>query len=316
MAQLNFYDIVNMEHTRISIPHSSHFTMGTSPYYAHQHGLAIDIYHSLPLENYEVFSPVSGVIEKIKTLRAPKPRFIGGIDKDYLTLIRNPRNEGIVYKFLHVKPNGKVGDRIQVGDSMGTTIRNGYFAYWSSPHLHLEVRTFDNAIRASGGIPFSLSIQKENQKFNTNKPMTNRVPLKIHSSYPEFTLAHLPEHLYHQISPIYGAKAIIDETNCILDGGIPHYKIGTIITLNNLNLNKTNQIWFIGTKIGAIDKTRDGFGFFKFDRNLKFFLNSKEIRGISLYLAKFPPLIKLIHKDLKQFSFKPKSNQSLNLVAE
>ncbi len=316
MDELQFYDIVNMEDTRVSIPHSSHFTIGTSPYYAHQHGLAIDIYHSLPLENYEVFSPVSGVIEKIKTLRAPKPRFSGGIDKDYLTLIRNPRNEGIVYKILHVKPSIKMGDRIQVGDSMGTTIRNGYFAYWSSPHLHIEVRTSDNAIRASGGIPFSLAIKEESQKPSTKKRMTNQIPVEIHSSYPEFTLAHLPEHFYHQISPIYGASAIIDDTNCILDGGIPHYKIGTIIALYNLNLNKTNRIWFIGTKIGAIDKTRDGFGFFKFNRNLKFFLNSKEILGISLYLAKFPPLIKLIHKDLNQFSFKPKSNQSLTLIAE
>ncbi|MHA2185783.1 MAG: hypothetical protein ACXAAI_12365, partial [Promethearchaeota archaeon] len=152
MDELQFYDIVNMEDTRVSIPHSSHFTIGTSPYYAHQHGLAIDVYHSLPLENYEVFSPVSGVIEKVKILRAPKSRFVGGIDKDYLTLVRNPHNNRFVYKILHVKPTVQLGDRLEVGDSMGTTIRNGYFAYWSSPHLHIEVRASNNAIRASGGI--------------------------------------------------------------------------------------------------------------------------------------------------------------------
>ena len=63
-----FYDIVRTEDLHISIPETSHFSIGTSPYYAHQHGLAIDIYHNLTLENYEVLSPVSGNIIKIKPL--------------------------------------------------------------------------------------------------------------------------------------------------------------------------------------------------------------------------------------------------------
>ena len=151
MVKVNFFDIVNMNSTRVSIPHTSHFTIGTSPYYAHQHGLAIDVYHSLSLENYEVISPISGVVEKVRSLIAPKPKFIGGTDKDYLTLVRNPYDNAIVYKILHVKPRVQVGEHIMVGDPLGTTIRNGYFAYWSSPHLHLEVRPSNNAVRATGG---------------------------------------------------------------------------------------------------------------------------------------------------------------------
>ena len=87
MTKSEFYDIVKMEDIRVSIPQSSHFTVGTSPYYAHQHGLAIDIYHSLTLENYEVLSPVTGRILKIKSLIAPKPRFLNGINYDYLILM-------------------------------------------------------------------------------------------------------------------------------------------------------------------------------------------------------------------------------------
>ena len=93
-----FYDIAKMDDIQVSIPKTSHFSIGTSPYYAHQHGLAIDIYHDLSLSNYEVLSPVSGKILKIKTLIAPKPKFKGGIDKDYLILINNPSSPDLVWK--------------------------------------------------------------------------------------------------------------------------------------------------------------------------------------------------------------------------
>ena len=125
-----FYDIVKMDDIRISILKTSHFSIGTSPYYAHQHGLAIDIYQDLSLDNYEVLSPVFGKILKIKTLIAPKPKFVGGIDKDYLILINNPSNPDIVWKLMHVKPFGNAGDQIEIGEPLGKTIRNGYFAYW------------------------------------------------------------------------------------------------------------------------------------------------------------------------------------------
>jgi hypothetical protein len=305
-----------MDDTRISLPVTSHFTIGTSPYYAHQHGLAIDVYHSLSLKNYGVMSPISGVIEKVKTLQAPKPRFVGGINKDYLTLVRNTQNSGIIYKILHVKPDVQVGDLIEVGDLIGTSIRNGYFAYWSSPHLHLEVRVLNNAIRASGGIPFLLAFKGDNQKAVFEKQHSDQIPVKIHSTHPEFTLAHLPENLYHRIMPIYGAKVNVNHVNCILDGGMPHYKNGTVLSQNRLKSGKKSLIYFNDEKIGNLHTSRDHFGFFKFNKNLKFFLNLEEILGISFYLANFKPFIKIIHKKLNQFSFKPYSSQTLLIGSE
>ncbi|MFW9897411.1 MAG: hypothetical protein ACFFD7_16525, partial [Candidatus Thorarchaeota archaeon] len=122
MTKSDFYDIVKTDEIQISIPHSSHFTIGTSPYYAHQHALGIDIYHSLFLDNYEVLSPVSGEILKVKTLMAPKPKFKDGIDKDYIILVRNPLDPNITYKILHVRPdNIQVGKKVEIGDLLGTT---------------------------------------------------------------------------------------------------------------------------------------------------------------------------------------------------
>ena len=163
MTKTEFYDIIKQEKLRVSISKMSHFSIGTSPYYAHQHGLAIDIYQNLKLKNYEVISPISGKIEKIKAIRAPKAKFSDGIDVDYLILVSNPSNAKIVWKIMHIFPYVDEGEMINIGDTLGKTIRNGYFAYWSSPHIHLELRDSSDPIRARGGKKFSLAIEKSEE---------------------------------------------------------------------------------------------------------------------------------------------------------
>jgi hypothetical protein len=208
MRKSEFYNIVKKDDIQVSIPHTSHFTLGTSPYYAHQHALGIDIYHSLLLDNYEALSPISGEIIKIKSLLAPKPKFMGGIDKDFIILVRNPHNPDTTYKILHVEPNHiQVGEHIEIGDPIGKTIRNGYFAYWSSPHLHLEIRPSSDAIRASGGKSFSLAFNSMKERVFREEKKVEKIHLKINSVFPEFFLGQFQEDLYINIDPIFGVKA-------------------------------------------------------------------------------------------------------------
>jgi len=300
---------------RVSIPESSHFSLGTSPYYAHQHGLAIDIYYNLTLENYEILSPISGEVIKLKTLVAPKPSFINGIDKDYLILISDKKYPEVVWKMMHVNPVVKVGDEVRIGDILGETIRNGYFAYWSSPHLHLELRSSNDAIRARGGKEFSLAIKNEKiiPQIAEQENLTE-IPIEIDSIYPEIILANLPKNLYLNLDPFYGVKARINNIKCILDGGIPHYKIGTVICRQKISFEINAPVYFGEYNVGSIHETNGKFGFLKFE-DIKFLLNNVEIRGISLYLAKFSPLIKIIPYRKNEFSFKPKSIQYLRVIS-
>ena len=315
MTRSEFYNLVNMDGIRVSIPQASHFSIGTSPYYAHQHGLAIDIYPNLTLENIEILSPVSGKIQQIKKLRAPKSKFSDGVDVDYLILLNSPKNSEILWKIMHVNPNVNIGDQIEVGDLLGKTIRNGYFAYWSSPHLHLEIRPINDAIRARGGKRFSLEIKKKKMSNEFSKEInTDQIPIEIHSIYPEMILARLPKHFYHNLFPFYGVKTTVNNFKCLLDGGIPHYKIGMVILEQKYTSNNLYPVYLGSHKIGILHEISGQFGFFKFD-NITFLLNNKEIRGISLYLANFLPLIKIIPYNKNEFSFKPNSLQYLKLVS-
>jgi len=315
MPKTETYDIIKRDNVRVSILETNHFTIGTSPYYAHQHGLAIDIYHSLSLDNYDVVSPVSGKIIKTKKLIAPKAKFKGGIDNDYIIIIQNSENTDVVYKILHIKPKVQVGEILEIGDYIGTTIRNGYFAYWSSPHLHLEIRPHDDAIRARGGKIFSLTIEK-NQKLerSISKNQFEEIPIEIHSVYPEFLLAKLPTKFYHLIKPFYGIKGNTGNMNCILDGGIPQYKYGTTIFQHESNIDSFNSVYFGQHEIGSLQEVRGNFGFVNFN-HVRFLLNNEEIRGISLFLANFPPLIKLIPYNKDEISINSETTQYLSILS-
>jgi hypothetical protein len=308
-----FYEIIKTSEISIAIPKSSYFSIGTSPYFAHKLGLAIDIYPQLGLNLYDILSPVSGKIIKMKEMIAPKARFENGIDKEYLTLIQNRYNKNIVYKILHVKPMIKEGQDIEVGEILGKTIRNGYFAPWSSPHLHLEIRSINNPIRAKGGMHFNLNlIDSDCDKINQQSFYNRRglIPVIIKDIFPEFLLVEFPPSAYHQIGPFVGIKGSYRAYNCILDGGIPMYKNGTVILENKAKIDTKDPVYLNDQLIGIITDFYDNFGFFKFN-DIKFFLNGQEIRGISLFMAQSFPKVKIIPNDDDKFTFKRNSTQNL-----
>ena len=148
-----------------------------------------------------------------------------------------------------------------------------------------------------------LNIEK-NKKLekSSSKIQFKEIPLEVHSIYPEFLLAKLPSKFYHIIKPIYDLKGITPfycikgntgNMDCIIDGGIHHYKYGTIISQHEFFIDFFNSVYFGQHQIGSLQEVRERYGIVKFN-HIKFLLNNKEVRGISFFLANFIPLIKLI----------------------
>ncbi|MEJ2252102.1 MAG: hypothetical protein P8Y97_20875 [Candidatus Lokiarchaeota archaeon] len=286
----------------ISIPSKSHFSVGTSPYYAHQNGIAIDIYHHLTLNNYSVYSPVSGEIVLTKILKAPKPKFPEGEDKEYLIQIRSKKNPKIMFKILHVNTQFKKGDIIVKGDILGKTVRNGYFAPWSSPHLHLEIRKFGDINRAKGGLPFSFLMGKiKTKKISEDK--ISHIPVNIFHKFPEFLLGKFPKEHYLKFGHISGLKASYNKVKCIIDGGIPLYDNGILLLPSEIFSNDKKYkkpVYFANWEIGKIYNFRKKFGFIKFDK-VQLFLGGVRLKGISLFLAKNFPFAKFIPEKRNAF---------------
>ena len=314
MKPSNFYNIITSQGLEIAIEGTSHFTLGTSPYYSHQNGLAVDIYQQFSLESYEVLSPISGEVEKTKEMRAPKPKFLNGTDKEYLIIISNLNNSKSVFKTLHVKPRVKVGDKIQIGDVLGTTIRNGYFSYWSSPHIHVEIRPSHDAIRARGGEEFILHTIKDKNKKPFEEIVKSKqktqIPVEICEIYPEFFLVHFPKELYHYINPFFGVMGNVNGSKCILDGGIPLYKNGIVIFEEYYETNSNDLVYLEDKTLGSLTGNRNNLGFFKF-KPIRFYLNKRHIMGLSFFLARDFPFIKIIPQEKDQFSFNKNTTQYL-----
>jgi hypothetical protein len=315
MGDSRLYDIVFAEGETISIPYGSHFSVGTSPYYAHQHGLALDIYNSLLPENYKTYSPVTGEVILSKSLRAPRSRFLGGIDKEYLLQIRGKKNPDIMFKILHIKSELEKGDYVKKGDLLGTTIRNGYFAPWSSPHIHLEIRKFGEINRAKGGKNFSLLLDyNKKQRIHKNKTSHNKIQVKIIHKLSQFLLGRFPTNFYLKIGQIFGLKGCLknqtskidklsENHELIIDGGIPLYKRGIAIfpITTVINHNKdSSSVYFSTWNIGIIKKRFKRFGFIEF-RDVNMFLENIKLRGISLFLSDMFPTVKFIPEKRNAF---------------
>ena len=314
LANSKLYSIVNQPHIRIYAPETSHFSIGTSPYYAHQYALGIDIYDQLTIQNYEVVSPVSGKVLQIRDMRAPKPKFNDGIDREYLTVIQNIDGENTVFKILHIKPALDVGQNIEPGDILGTTIRNGYFAPWSSPHIHLEIKKPEDVLRAKKGLPFTLNTKSRPIKNVLKKSIyCEQIPVEIISTFDEFFLCRIPDNLYLNIPPFFGVKGSTKQVNYILDAGIPQYKHGIVHFLTGEDAQDVNQIYLNNIQIGSINGFYKKYGFANFNK-VKIQLNNRSIRGISFFLAKFQPLIKIIPFHKGDFQIKERSTHQLKII--
>ena len=62
-------------------------------------------------------------------------------------------------RYCTSKPPVKEGDEIDVGTPLGCLIRDGFFHPWTDPHIHVELRSRSDPIRATGGYPLVPAIK-------------------------------------------------------------------------------------------------------------------------------------------------------------
>lgn len=183
------------------------FTRYNSPYPAHVEGRAIDLY-----PEFGAPSPVAGTVVDTLTVRAPSRDYAD--PNDHLIVIDTGEH---LARLLHIDPDVEVGDRIEIGDDLGTLVRSGYFAPWVDNHIHLGFRPPDtDPVRASGSLLIDLAV--------TVRPVTWTGRGTVVEREPTYVVLDTPGH------PDPGNRfAGVGDSGAVIDGGIPHYQGGGLI---------------------------------------------------------------------------------------
>jgi len=240
------------------------FSLYNSPFAAHEHGCAVDLYP----EGQLAPSPVAGeVLETMQVEAPPKPY---ASDHDYLILVDTGSH---VARMLHVDPTVEAGQRVERGDPLGTLVRAGFFAPWVPNHIHLGVRTHEaDPYRASGSLPISVEVPLQSVAWDGTGTVREAGE----------TWARLAEPAH----PDPGAAFVgLDSDGAVLDGGFPHYDGGGLLTGGDSAV-------IAGTEIGTVA----GRDISWHDCTVR--ANGEAITGIALFCGRDRFGIKLVGRDL------------------
>lgn len=192
------------------------FSIYNSPYAAHDEGCAIDLYPDneeprTPLAP----SPVAGEVVETRTVTAPSKPY--AVEHDHLIVIDTG---DYLARTLHVDPSVEPGDTVEVGDSLGESVRSGFFAPWVANHIHLGFRELgSNPVRASGSLPLDLPVDVE--------PIPWDGTGQVVETGETFVVLDSPVHPAPG-ERFAGIEAAIGDggDGAVLDGGLPHYEGG------------------------------------------------------------------------------------------
>jgi len=241
------------------------FSLYNSPYPAHDNGHAIDLYP----ETNAGLSPVSGIVRDTRTVGCPDRSY--AVDHDHLIVIdvddewasRAEVDRDLVARVLHVDPTVESGDRVAVGDSLGSMIRSGFFGQWVDNHVHLGFRDAEtNPYRASGSLPVGVGVDVEPLAWDgagVVREVGETYALLDAPTHPELTDAYV---------------AIASDGGVPLDGGLAHYAGGGAFG------GAEGAVSLLGQKLGEAESRDLAWN------DVDVLANGTRITGLSLFASR------------------------------
>jgi len=259
-----------------------------SPYYSHEHGLAVDIYPLTP--RAAALSPVEGDVLDVFTVKSPRSRYFEAAEMERLLIVRPTENPRVVVRILHIDYDPIPGAGLSVGTPIGHIVRSGFYDFWTERHIHVEVRNPTHLLRAKGSLPMVPSTQGSKL---SGTPAESPPRLRIVSANPSYTLAD-PEDGKMTLGPLSGLGCRVGEAAGILDAGVPHYRTGSVHLEEGVKVSSGDEVSLWGTSIGRVVECGNGLAIFK-SLPMEVRLKEHPIRGLSLYpWVGVNPVLKLI----------------------
>ncbi len=260
-----------------------------SPYYAHIHLAAIDVYP----KNSDSFvpSPVEGRVIGILAIRAPSSIHFKADEDQALVLIANDAR--LTTKILHLRSAVDVGDKVEVSTLIGEYVRSGFFNFWTGHHIHVEVRPKDDPIRARGSFPVAPKLFEGNEDNGREEIDLGNIPCEVVSVAPKYLLMKPPCGMLGSLGGYVGIKVFGgDGRTGILDGGFPHYGVGGLLLSSAVDIKVGSSVMMGHLPIGEIldaESCRGNlwryYNTVKFNKELKVRVSGRPLRGLSLPLG-------------------------------
>jgi hypothetical protein len=262
-----------------------------SPYYAHAHLGAVDLYPAK--QDDRVLSPVIGRVVGIREIKAQHQDFSRAEENEKLLLISNDAET--VTKILHLAPFVGVGDNVDVSEEIGNYVRSGFFGFWTPNHIHVEVRPARDPIRARGAYLMVPALPESNNNDVAGEGSSDFNCATV-AANPGFLLLKPSRSVFGRIGGFSGISVIVDEKrNAILDGGFPHYGKGGILVACESRLEPGQSVRIGSLKIGEIStdspiEIGKGviFALVDFGKRIGVGVSGASMRGLSLSLNLSP----------------------------
>ena len=248
-----------------------------SPYYGHRHLSSVDLYPRRGVDS--ACSPIEGTVLEARKLR---------LMNDYIIVVATGVSETCV-KILHVEPEVEVGDHLAPGDVMGRLVWSPFFNFWTDRHMHVEVRSPEDRLRAKGGYALDPKPLIEKSKMIAEAPTSFRVGQVL----DRYTLLRASSTI-----PLFATPLPLEFGGILFstEGGLPHYGHGALwsgckeLCASTLELIKRSL---------SVDFIEGGYiHFVRPEKEAA--VNGQEYRGIGLYLS--DPHVKLIPRRLGRMS--------------
>ncbi len=263
--------------TKIRAPDDAYFSFFNSPYIGHGQGSSIDIYPEHQSWSGDIVSPVAGEIIRIKKMKMGRPKKFPTDDFDFALGIQPDNSENDIVRIMHCAPSVKLGDVVESGALIGTTLRSRFFNYWTGPHYHVEVMDQDSFERSSKSYPFDQYFQFSKHK---GSKLSARIEFEV-SEVTEDYVKGFPRGLKHaSINDLIGLAAgdMSDHIIGILDGGLSHYHHGGVV--GGTNLQEKTSVYIAGIPVGTMSSSNR----FRRGPAIASFLDGHQIRGLSCYI--------------------------------
>ncbi|UCH01415.1 MAG: hypothetical protein JSV20_05925 [Candidatus Bathyarchaeota archaeon] len=277
---MSFVPIAKAMNVMVYAKNTDFFSFFNSPYYSHVNASAVDIYpKKRNADEVLAFSPVEGVISKIHEVKSPVPKHFKASETEHLIVVSPRENPNVAVKLLHINSNLERGMRINVGDYLGKLVRSGFFNFWTNKHLHIEVRSLKNPLRAKGAYHLAPVNSCDNDLRWQKGPSFEGG--RFEEIKENYAIIGLKEGVV-KIGKFWGFGCITRGVEGVVDGGIPHYGYGGVHLINSSKIRVGDKIRVEDNTIGTVTSVFKSA--IKFKCSPAFiYLNNHLIKGLSMY---------------------------------